>query len=263
MYTSIIIPTFNRASLVKEAIESVLAQTNQQFELIVVDDGSTDNTSEILSSFEGRIQTIQMRHTGPSAARNRGIREARGDFIAFLDSDDLWLPEKLKKQIDFFENRPEVLICQTEETWIRNGVRVNPLKKHTKYSGWIFCQCLPLCIVSPSSVMLHRRVLEKVGLFDEGLLACEDYDLWLRIASRYPIYLIKERLIVKRGGHQDQQSQKFPAMDRFRIRSLCKILESGILSISDYEAALNELRKKCRIYRNGCLKRCCLLNPEY
>ena len=252
---SVIIPAFNRSAFLKEAIESVLKQTCQQFELIVIDDGSTDNTSEILSHFDGKIIPLHTSHTGPSAARNSGIHAARGDYIAFLDSDDLWLPEKLKAQIDFFSNHPEARICQTEEIWVRSGIRVNPKKKHKKYSGWIFEKCLPLCMVSPSAVMIHKSVFEKVGLFDEVLVACEDYDLWLRISPRYPIYLIDEPHIIKRGGHPDQQSKKVPALDTFRIRALCNILESGILNSYQYEQALNELKKKCFIYANGCLKR--------
>jgi len=255
VYVSVIIPTFNRSAFLKESIESVLAQTYRDFELIVVDDGSTDNTPEIMSLFEVKISTITSKHEGPSAARNRGIMAAQGEFIAFLDSDDLWLPDKLEKQINFFRSNPEVFVCQTEEIWIRNGVRVNPREKHKKYSGWIFDRCLPLCIVSPSAVMIHRNVFDRVGLFDETMPACEDYDLWLRIAPHYQIYLIEEPLAIKRGGHPDQQSKRVPALDSFRIQALCKALESGDLTPSQYDKAFEELKKKCFIFGNGCLKR--------
>ena len=254
-FVSVIIPTYNRAALVREAIDSVLSQTYRPFELIVVDDGSTDATGGILSQYGRAITVITAVHSGPSAARNRGIRACRGDFIAFLDSDDIWLPDKLKRQMDFFRDNRDCRVCQTREVWIRNGRRVNPRKKHRMYSGWIFEKCLPLCIVSPSSVIMHRCVLEDVGLFDESMPACEDYDLWLRIAPRYPIHLIDEELIVKRGGHADQQSRTVPALDRLRIQSLCKALESGRLHASHYAAARGELERKCRIYGNGCLKR--------
>ena len=254
-YVSVIIPTYNRCFCINEAIESVLAQSYKDFELIVVDDGSTDNTLQNLSVYEGKIKTIPADHRGPSAARNRGIHASKGNWIAFLDSDDLWLPDKLEKQILFFSNNPEVFICQTEEIWLRNGKRVNPRKKHKKYSGWIFDQCLPLCIVSPSAVMIHRTVFEKVGLFDESMLACEDYDLWLRIAPHFPIFLIKEFLTIKKGGHPDQQSRKVPALDRLRIQAICKALENGSLSPSQHDQALEELKIKCLIYGQGCLKR--------
>ncbi len=254
-FVSVIIPTYNRSAFLGEAIKSVLSQTYRSFELIVVDDGSTDDTREILSVYKDRILIIFSEHGGPSAARNRGIQSCQGEFIAFLDSDDLWLPKKLERQTDFFRNRPEALICQTDEVWIRNGVRVNPRKKHKKFSGWIFEKCLPLCVVSPSAVMIHRSVFEKVGLFDEALPACEDYDLWLRIAPCYPIHLVKEQMVIKRGGHQDQQSKVIPSLDSFRIKALCKALESGNLNPLQYGNALKELEKKCLIYGNGCLKR--------
>jgi len=252
---SVIIPTYNRAACLKEAIESVLNQTYKQFELIVVDDGSTDTTRELLLQYGAKLSVLYTGHGGPSAARNCGIAAARGWYIAFLDSDDVWLPDKLRAQMRFFQDHIEARVCQTEEIWIRNGVRVNPMKKHKKYSGWIFEQCLPLCIVSPSSVMIERSVFDRVGLFDETFLACEDYDLWLRIAARYPIYLIETPLIIKRGGHVDQQSKIISHLDQYRIRALCKILDSGILNPVQHGQALEELKKKCRIYGSGCLKR--------
>ena len=252
---SVVIPTYNRVTFLKDAIDSVLAQTFRVFELIVVDDGSTDGTSELLLSYGHKIKVIKKGNKGPSASRNRGIKAAKGDWIAFLDSDDVWKPNKLEKQVQFIKDNPEIKICQTEEIWIRNGKRVNPRKKHEMHSGWIYEQCLPLCIVSPSSVMIHRDVFEKVGLFDETMLACEDYDLWLRIAPHYPICLVREKLIVKQGGHADQQSHVISSLDLLRIKAMVKSLESGGLSESQYGAALLELNKKCRVYGNGCIKR--------
>jgi glycosyltransferase involved in cell wall biosynthesis len=233
----------------------VLGQSFKNYELIVVDDGSTDDTQQMLGRYTGHLTHLKTCHAGPSAARNAGLGIARGDYIAFLDSDDVWLPRKLERQVDFFHKNPEARICQTEEIWIRNGVRVNPMKKHKKYSGWIFRQCLPLCIVSPSAVMVHRSVFDHVGLFDETMPACEDYDLWLRIAPHYPMYLIDKPLIIKRGGHDDQQSRTVPMLDRLRIQALCKLLGSGTLTPELYGPALAELEKKCSVYANGCRKR--------
>ena len=252
---TVVIPTYNRASFLREAIDSVLEQTFRSFELIVVDDGSTDGTGDLLRSYGSRLRSIYQENRGPSAARNAGIRAARGEWLAFLDSDDYWLPEKLAKQVAFVRENPHVRICYTEEIWYRRGRRVNPAKKHRKYSGWIFQRMLPLCIVSPSSVMIHRKVLDEVGMFDEELPACEDYDLWLRIGARYPIYLIPEPLIVKRNGHEGQQSQRFWGMDRFRIRALVKLLQQESLSPEDRAAVRETLRRKCEIVAQGSEKR--------
>jgi glycosyltransferase involved in cell wall biosynthesis len=189
-----------------------------------------------------------------SAARNRGIRASSGGLIAFLDSDDLWLPQKLSRQVDFFATQPQAMICQSEEQWIRNGERVNPKTRHHKFSGMIFERSLELCLVSPSAVMLRRSLLDTVGIFDESLPACEDYDLWLRISCRYPVYLIDTALIVKRGGHADQLSRA-PGLDKFRIRALRKIIDGDLLSDTQHKAAVHMLKEKCTIYANGCRKR--------
>jgi len=251
---SVIIPTYNRGWILKEAIESVLAQEFTGYELIVVDDGSTDDTRQILDSYGRDIIRLQQPNQGVSAARNRGIAESRARWVAFLDSDDLWLPQKLTRQVAFFKSNPDALICQTEETWVRNGVRVNPKKRHHKLSGIIFEPSLALCLVSPSAVMIHKTLFDTVGLFDEDLRACEDYDLWLRVSCRYPIFLIDEPLVVKRGGHEDQLS-KAAGLDRYRIRALKKIIESGRLSETQIRAAAEALKKKCAVFANGCRKR--------
>jgi glycosyltransferase involved in cell wall biosynthesis len=250
----VILPTYNRGWIVKEAIDSVLAQDAEHFELIVVDDGSTDDTPRLLSAYGNRLRTIRQDNRGVSAARNTGIQAARGALIALLDSDDIWLPGKLSAQIDFFDTHPEALICQTEELWIRNGVRVNPGKRHRKQGGMIFQRSLELCLVSPSAVMMRKALLDEVGLFDERLPACEDYDLWLRVGLKYPIHLIATPLIVKRGGHADQLSRT-RELDRYRIQSIVKLLESHKLSPSQRTAALCILKAKCEIYANGCGKR--------
>ena len=236
-------------------MESVLAQTFEDFELIVVDDGSTDQTGEALAPFASRIKLITINHSGVSAARNAGLARARGRLIAFLDSDDYWLPAKLETEVRFFEKYPEAQICQTEEIWIRNGRRVNPRKKHRKPTGDIFIPSLRLCLVSPSAVMIRRELLGQVGLFDETLPACEDYDLWLRISASHPVHLIDEPLVVKTGGHQDQLSRTTIGLDQYRIRAILKILESGILNREQVLAAQKELKFKAAVYSQGCLKR--------
>ena len=251
---SVIIPTYNRGWIIKEAIDSVLAQDYTEFELIVVDDGSTDHTSDVLDSYRNLIKVLSQKNKGVSAARNRGIAEASGKFIAFLDSDDIWLPQKLSVQIEFFNQTPDALICQTEEVWIRNGLRVNPKKRHKKPSGIIFKPSLELCLVSPSAVMIQRSLFDRVGEFDETLPACEDYDLWLRISCRFPVHVIDAPLIIKRGGHDDQLSSR-AGLDKFRIKAIEKIIKSGLLSNDQHRAAVNTLKKKCAIYSAGCRKR--------
>lgn len=256
-HISVILPTFNRKYFLKEAIESVLQQTYTDFELIIVDDGSNDGTREVVEQFlqnDKRITYVYQANRGVSAARNTGIKNSAGEFIAFIDSDDYWLKGKLETQIAFFDEHPDYSICQTEEVWIRNGRRVNPAKKHKKYAGYIFVQSLPLCIISPSAIMIRRAIFDSVGLFDEELPACEDYDMWLRITPRYPIGLISTPLIVKRGGHPDQLSSSIPHLDKYRIISIEKTLKSNILSPTNYEAAVKMLILKCEIYANGCKK---------
>jgi len=251
---SVIIPTYNRSRKLNRALASVFNQTYKNHEVIVVDDGSTDQTVHQLEH-NPHLTLIHKERLGVSKARNTGLEHAKGELIAFLDSDDEWKPEKLGRQVEFFDENPDAMIAQTDEIWIRNGKRVNPMKKHKKYSGWIFKECLPLCIVSPSAVMMRKKLFDEVGNFDESFPACEDYDLWLRIAARYPIHLIKERLVIKYGGHEDQLSRTVENLDKYRIEALAKILKSGNLNQENSKLAYHELQKKCKIYGEGCLKR--------
>ena len=251
---SVIIPTYNRGWIVKEAIDSVLEQDFHDYELIVVDDGSVDNTPKILKTYGEKIKVLRQSNQGVSAARNSGIASASGRLISFLDSDDLWLPRKLSIQVEFFNDHPEAVINQTQERWIRNGVRVNPKERHHKFSGMIFERSLALCLVSPSAVMIRKKLFNTVGIFDENLPACEDYDLWLRISCRYPVDLIETPLIIKRGGHDDQLSRA-AGLDKYRIQSLVKIIESDFLTKAQSQAAVITLKQKCEVYAGGCRKR--------
>ena len=251
---SVIIPTHNRRDFVREALASVMAQTYQNFEVLVVDDGSTDGTEEVVHEFP-RTHYLWQENRGVSAARNLGVALSTGELIAFLDSDDLWQPQKLAVQIEFFAAQPEARICQTEELWLRNDVRVNPHNKHRKPSGDIFARSLHLCLVSPSATMMRRELFESVGGFDENLPACEDYDLWLRIAAMESVHLIETPLVIKRGGHADQLSRRFWGMDRFRVAALCKLLTSGALTLEQRKQAEEMLRAKCQILAQGARKR--------
>ncbi len=252
---SIIVPTYNRIDFLKECLQSIEEQTFRDYEVIVIDDASADETEEFCRSTP-EIQYIRLQQNeGVSKARNVGIRSALGHYICFLDSDDLWQEKKLEAQTTWMESHPDCMAIHTDEIWIRNGRRVNPMNRHAKYGGYIFEHCLPLCVVSPSSVMLRATLLEKVGLFDESLPACEDYDLWLRISASYPFHYLTEKLTVKRGGHEDQLSRKYWGMDRFRVHSLINLLESGILNSRQRIATAQTLQEKCRILILGFSKR--------
>ena len=258
---SVIITTYNRAVFLSEAIQSIFDQdyfdegnSGTLFELWVIDDGSTDRTKEIVRSHGEKIKYYYQEHNGISAARNQGLRVSSGDFIAYLDSDDLWLKNKMRAQMSFMEAYPKAMVCYTEEIWVRNGVRVNPRKKHKKYSGWIFDRVLPLCLLSLSSALFRRELFETVGYFDETLPACEDYDFGIRAAYRYPIHLIEQPLIIKRGGHADQLSNKYWGMDRFRVYALEKALGLELKPEQRIEVK-RELVKKCQILVKGFQKR--------
>lgn len=251
---SVVIPTFNRAAWVGEAIDSVLMQDYTPIELIVVDDGSNDTTPQVVQPYVSALTYIQRPHRGVSAARNHGVTASRGELLAFLDSDDLWLAGKITTQVALFAQYPQLQACYTDEIWIRRGVRVNPRHIHRKHSGWIFHQSLPRCTISPSSIMLRRGQWDRLGGFDEQLPACEDYDLWLRLTSTTPVHLIRQPLIVKRGGHPDQLSQTVPILDIYRIAALEKILATP-LSRSQRQAVLQQLIEKSRIVAQGAHKR--------
>ncbi len=252
---SVVIPTYNRAGFVAEAVESVLGQTLADIECIVVDDGSTDSTQELLSAFgDERLTVVRQDNRGVSAARNRGIALSGAAHVALLDSDDYWLPEKLERQLDLMR-REGLDISQTDEIWIRNGRRVNPKFKHAKPDGMFFERSLEMCLISPSCVMFSRDFWQDMGPFDEDFPACEDYDLWLRTCLKYPVGLESEKLVVKRGGRPDQLSNSVPCLDLYRMHAIMKVMANGALTSDQREAAENELRRKGEIFIQGCRKR--------
>ncbi len=254
---SVIIPTFNRCAMLREAIDSVLAQSTPAFELIVIDDGSTDGTAEHLARLAEtiRIEIDRIDHRGPAAARNRGVAIARAPLVAFLDSDDLWSPAKLERQIAFMRDNPGCAISQTREIWIRNGRRVNPGHRHRKRAGDIFVDSLRTCLIGMSSVMIRTDLFGSSGGFDEQMTAAEDYDLWLRILIDHEAGLLDEPLVTRRGGHPDQLSATTPALDRFRILALAKLLADDRLSPARRTSVVEVLVEKCRIYARGLVRR--------
>ena len=255
MNVSVIIPTFNRLSLISRAIDSVLSQTIKPFEIIVVDDGSSDNTSIFIKNNYKSVKLIKQKNLGVSKARNVGIKNSSGDWIALLDSDDEWKKNKLEVQIKSLSEYDYYSVCHTNEIWIRNGVRVNQKKRHQKYGGNIFDKCLDICRISPSSIIFKKNIINEVGWFDEGLSICEDYDLWLRITANYKILFIDKPLINKYGGHSDQLSKSVKGIEAYRIKSLENLLNNTKL-IKDYKVlTIKMLITKLDIYKKGLLKR--------
>jgi len=255
---SVIIPSFNRSERLEKAINSVLQQSHECMELIVVDDGSTDGTAQLveqISNTDPRVRYFYQDNQGVSAARNFGLSKVKGDWIAFLDSDDEWLPEKLSQQVQLLK-QSDLLICHTEEIWMRNGVRVNQMKKHQKQGGDVFEKSLAMCAMSPSSIMIHKSVFDDVGVFDESFIVCEDYDLWLRIAAKYEVAYVEEPMIIKYGGHEDQLSSRYFGMDQYRIRAIEKLLTDmpNTLPQEKRQLALDTLVKKLSILEKGARK---------
>ncbi len=256
---SVVIPTFNRCAMVREAAASVLAQRGAAFELIVVDDGSTDGTADelerIAAAHPGVMQVERGEHRGAAAARNRGVVLARARLIAFLDSDDFWAPDKLARQLAYVRAHPEYAISQTNEIWIRNRRRINPARRHRKRAGDIFIDSLRTCLVSPSAVIVRTELVRGLGGFDEGMAAAEDYDLWLRVLVDHEAGLLDEPLVTRRAGHPDQLSAITPALDRFRILALAKLLADERVGGEKRVAVADVMAEKCVIYARGLRRR--------
>jgi glycosyltransferase involved in cell wall biosynthesis len=252
---SVIIPTYDRIETLPRSLNSVFKQTFSDWELIVVDDGSTDGTDEMVLRDYSSVRLHRQENKGVSSARNAGVALASGEWIAFLDSDDAWFPEKLERQLSSLATEHELRLSHTDEIWIRNGRRVNQPKEYAKSGGHLYRRCLRLCCICPSSVLIRKDFFEELGGFDEAFPACEDYDLWLRITAREPVHYLDQALVRKYGGHEDQLSTTVWGLDRYRIRALEKILSEEILSIKDQILTKEILIKKLRILIVGARKR--------
>jgi glycosyltransferase involved in cell wall biosynthesis len=254
-FVSVIIPVFNREKLLSRAIDSVMRQTFRDYELIVVDDASDDGTGNV-ASVNPDVKYIRLSaHSGVSRARNAGVDASIGEWLCFLDSDDVWHKDKLLRQNLWHKSNSGFRISQTDEIWIRNGVRVNPPVTHKKIHGFQFMENLERCMITPSSVMMQKDMFYEAGKFNESLPACEDYDLWLRITSRYPVGLIDELLVTRFGGGSDQLSTTVMGLDRFRIRSIMDCIKNCALSPEQCLAAKRVLVRKAGIVANGYKKR--------
>lgn len=256
MQIDVIVPTFNRAHTVSRAIDSVLNQTYKDFNLYIVDDGSTDETLHLLEKYKllPNVHILTMENRGVSSARNLAVKNSSAPWISFLDSDDEWLPNKLEVQTAFLKVNTQFRFLHSEEIWVRNGVRVNPKVKHQKSNENIFLRSLDFCLISPSTVIMKRDLFLECGLFDETFIVCEDYDLWLKVLAREEIGFTNEHVTIKNGGHEDQLSTKFVAMDYWRIKSLASLYQSHHLSNEKKEQIRNVILKKSEILLRGYLK---------
>ncbi|MDO5674679.1 MAG: glycosyltransferase family A protein [bacterium] len=258
---SVIIPTYNRAHLLPRALTSVFRQSLACDEVIVVDDGSNDATPALLQAIQAEAPTpitlhiLCQENRGAAAARNAGIKHARGDLIAFLDADDWWLPEKLALQVAAMERESGYRISHTREIWYRRGERVMQKKRQDPPGGFIFYRSLDTCLVAMSTVMARKELFSRYGHFDESLPCCEDYEFWLRIGRVEPFLLLEQALTCRDGGRPDQLSSIHRmGMDQYRIRALHQLIESGRFSPEQDKAARRELARKCAIYGQGCRK---------
>ncbi len=256
---SVIIPTYNREKTISRAVHSVIKQTTSCSEIIIVDDGSDDNSLDVLDDLFSHKNIphsiIGQTNKGPAAARNFGITRARYPYIAFLDSDDHWTKRKLEIQYQAMRENIGIVVSHTKEKWLRRGVHLNQKKIHIPKNGNIFHHCLKLCAVGMSTVMIKTQLFDEIGLFDESLRCCEDYDFWLRVSSRYEFKLVDSQLTIKEGGRDDQVSHIYRlGMDKFRLYALKKILTRGELAPHQHLLALEEFERKSEIYGNGCIK---------
>jgi len=259
-FFSIIIPTFNRSKMLKIAIDSVLQQSFKDFELIIIDDGSTDNTKELIKNFAKRyplnaIRYFHQKNQGVAIARNKGIKKSLGKYIVFLDSDDRLCAHKLEITHEYIKKFKKIKIFHTDEIWYRNGKLLSQKKYQAKPEGWAFEESLKTCCIAMSTVCIKKELFKTIGFFDKKLMVCEDYDLWLRITANFQVKLIPKALTIKQGGHTDQLSKKFKSMDTFRIYAIEKILKNTKIKKEQKMIAFNELKIKCNIYVKGTIKR--------
>ncbi len=215
-----------------------------------MDDGSSDGTFEENYGEKTAVSRLE-RNKGVSYARNHGVKRATAEWVAFLDSDDEWLPQKLEKQMEYASRHPQYPLIHCNEIWLKKGKILHQKKKHKKQGGRIFIPSVQLCCVSPSSALIKNSLFREVGLFREDFPVCEDYELWLRITSRYEAGFLDEPLLIKHGGHGDQLSQKYTGMDYWRIKALSPYLKDKNLSAEERQAVRRTMIKKAKILLSG------------
>jgi len=259
---SVIIPTYNRKELLLQAATSVLSQICQDIELIIVDDGSTDGTEEGIEVYlnDPRVVYKKIEHTGfPGAVRNAGAETANGEWLAFLDSDDIWLPDKLKLQMEYLNKAPCSVQCiHGREIWLRGERIISQTSQRHARSGDIFSDALKRCIIGPSTVLIRRELFYALKGFRDDIEIAEDYELWLRLTAVEEVGYVDVPVTVKRsiqGSHQ--LSEKYGQIEVFRIRCLRDLLDADWFKGMERKAeqAAAELVRKCSIYARGARKR--------
>ncbi|MCG8480083.1 MAG: glycosyltransferase family 2 protein [Spirochaetales bacterium] len=262
---SVVIPTWNRRTLLHEALCSVLAcelPEGWDIEVIIADDGSTDGTLNMVEDVarkDGRVRPLALSHCGfPGAVRNRGVEGAMGSIIAFLDSDDMWAPEKLIRQLPLHEHE-SVMVSHTREVWLRDAHEVSQAGQRHRRSGTIFSDALRKCVIGPSTVMIDTDLYRRSGGFREDLEIAEDYEFWLRLTAVVEVHYIDEPLTVKRAGGWPQLSLKYDHIEGFRIEGLKNLVDIGFFSsrcdTATQHAAVRELARKMRLFARGARKR--------
>lgn len=246
---SVIIPVYNRTFSIRDAVESVLIQSIKPSEIIVIDDGSSFNMEKYLKNYLSHIKLITLKENkGVSAARNEGIKAANGEYISFLDSDDLFLPKKLEYQIKFMQEN-NYLVSHTDEFWFRKGKWINQGKTNKRYGGYILDKILDKCRISPSSLIVHKSVFDEAGMFDEDLRVCEDYELSLRIALKYKVGYLEKKLIIKRAIEENSLSAGIKHIEYIRYGILEKLYRNNlsVLDLNIKSVIEKELERKKHI----------------
>ncbi len=248
---SVIIPVYNRTFSIRDALESVFIQSIKPSEIIVIDDGSSFDMALYLKNYMQHIHLIKLNENkGVSFARNTGIKAASGDYIAFLDSDDLFLPKKLEYQINYMVENG-LYISHTDEFWYRKDRWVNQGKNNNRYGGYIFDKIIDKCRISPSSLIVHKSVFDEAGYFDEDLRVCEDYEIALRFALKYKIGYLEKKLIIKRAVEENSLSANIEHIEYIRYKILEKMYRNNanLLDINTNLILIKELERKKNIIK--------------
>ncbi len=213
---SVVIPVYHSEKWILDTIDSVLKQSYQNFEIVIVDDGSSDNTKNVIESIDdSRIKYIYQNNAGPSSARNNGIRHSQGEYIAFLDSDDLWKPDKLLKQLECFDSNPDLGIVSawSEYTTPSNKLlypKITPIKNSAEYlKALLLFPFFKSELPWTSCMMIKKECFEKAGYFDESMISKEDWDMWFRIALHYEFKCLDE-VLARRKQHEQSLMSNTP-----------------------------------------------------